>query len=304
MKSDKIGEISISTVGQKMKIIEYYNSSNITVEFEDGTIIKNKQYSNFKSGNIKNPNYYKDYSNMRFGDLTTIELSRKEKKKGYGYNYFYKCKCDCGNIVEVNLKNLKSGNTKGCGCKRLEKCSLALKSKVKPNNYIFEKEYVIGIAKNTKNKFIVDYDIYEKIKNMAWYENNNGYIINRTDGIRTFLHRFVLDVKDSEITVDHINRNRTDCRKSNLRIVTKKNNAINHSLMSNNKSGYSGVVWHKRDKVWQSNLRTDGKLIHLGCFINKEDAIKARLEAELKYFGEEFAPQRHLFEEYGVKVGE
>ena len=43
------------------------------------------------------------------------------------------------------------------------------------------------------------------------------------------------------------------------------------------------------------------KDIYLGRYSNKEDAIKARLEAEIKYFGE-FAPQRHLFEQYGINI--
>ena len=46
----------------------------------------------------------------------------------------------------------------------------------------------------------------------------------------------------------------------------------------------------------------DGKEINLGYFDNIEDAVKARLEGELKYFGAEFAPQRHLFEQYGIEV--
>lgn len=45
----------------------------------------------------------------------------------------------------------------------------------------------------------------------------------------------------------------------------------------------------------------DKKDIYLGRYSNKEDAIKARLEAEIKYFGE-FAPQRHLFEQYGIGI--
>ena len=45
----------------------------------------------------------------------------------------------------------------------------------------------------------------------------------------------------------------------------------------------------------------NGKNIHLGVFEDKEDAIKERLNAEVKYFGE-FAPQTHLFKEYGIEV--
>lgn len=45
----------------------------------------------------------------------------------------------------------------------------------------------------------------------------------------------------------------------------------------------------------------NNKTKYLGSFKNKEGAIKARLEAEAKYFGE-FAPQKHLFEQYGIKI--
>lgn len=43
------------------------------------------------------------------------------------------------------------------------------------------------------------------------------------------------------------------------------------------------------------------EVIHLGYFDNKDDAIKARLYAEQKYF-KEFAPQKHLYEQYGIIV--
>lgn len=48
----------------------------------------------------------------RFGKLTVIGFSRRDKR----YNYRYICKCDCGNIKEVVLSNLLRGNTTSCGC--------------------------------------------------------------------------------------------------------------------------------------------------------------------------------------------
>ena len=45
----------------------------------------------------------------------------------------------------------------------------------------------------------------------------------------------------------------------------------------------------------------NGKNIYLGVFVNKEDAIKTRLNAEQKYFGE-FAPQQHLYEQYNINI--
>ena len=56
----------------------------------------------------------------------------------------------------------------------------------------------------------------------------------------------------------------------------------------------------KRDGVWAARITVNKHRIHIGSFSNKEDAIVARLQAEAKYFGK-FAPQRHLFEKYGIQ---
>ena len=57
----------------------------------------------------------KDYSGERFGRLTVLGFSRKEKGR-----YFWTCKCDCGNIKEVSIRELLTGKTKSCGCFRRE----------------------------------------------------------------------------------------------------------------------------------------------------------------------------------------
>ncbi|HAU85878.1 MAG TPA: hypothetical protein DCW90_10350, partial [Lachnospiraceae bacterium] len=80
---------------------------------------------------------------------------------------------------------------------------------------------------------------------------------------------------------------------------TTQQNAMNRAFMSNNTSGIIGVYWSKANAKWRAVIGFDGKKIHLGYYENKEEAIKIRLQAEKKYFGE-FAPQRKLFEKYGI----
>lgn len=87
--------------------------------------------------------------------------------------------------------------------------------------------------------------------------------------------------------------------KNNLRPATKSENSRNQSKKKNNTTGFIGIAWRKRDKVWSANIRINGKQKWLGQFQTKEEAIKARLEAEFKYY-KEFAPQRHLFKQYGI----
>ena len=99
------------------------------------------------------------------------------------------------------------------------------------------------------------------------------------------LHRFVIDVPKNKI-IDHINHNVLDNRKNNLRICTQNDNAKNKSKQINNTSGRVGVTWDKQTNKWLAQIQVNGKNIKLGRFKNKEEAIRAREEAELKYFGE------------------
>ena len=80
--------------------------------------------------------------------------------------------------------------------------------------------------------------------------------------------------------IDHINGNPTDNRISNLRDVTRKQNMENKKIYKTNKSGYSGVTWHNRDKKWNVRIGHYGKRISLGYFDNLNDAIAVRIKAE------------------------
>lgn len=88
---------------------------------------------------------------------------------------------------------------------------------------------------------------------------------------------------------DHKDRNPLNNRRHNLRPANQQENNRNHSKSSINTSGVIGVGWHKTLNKWQSRIYINKKVIHLGYFDNKDDAIKARLYAEQKYF-KEFAP--------------
>ena len=89
-----------------------------------------------------------------------------------------------------------------------------------------------------------------------------------------------------EHTMDHINRIRDDDRWENLRPATRTEQVINRGMQKNNKSRHKGVSWHKPTKKWQAYITVDKKQIHLGRFHDLDEAVAARKEAELKYFGE------------------
>lgn len=140
-----------------------------------------------------------------------------------------------------------------------------------------------------------------KVSNKKWsYNKSRGYIRSTTGEVE--LHRYIMD-EPTDMCVDHKDRNKLNYTRDNLRICTHRENSINKGIIPTNTSGVTGVYWVKDKNKWQSKLECNKKRITLGSFTNKTDAIKARLTAENEYFGE-FAPQRHLFEEYGVKITE
>ena len=67
-----------------------------------------------------------------------------------------------------------------------------------------------------------------------------------------------------------------------------------------NTSGITGVSWKKQRNKWKAYINVNRKQIHLGYFTEKDDAVRARLRGEIVHFKER-APQRHLFNEYGIK---
>jgi hypothetical protein len=85
-------------------------------------------------------------------------------------------------------------------------------------------------------------------------------------------------------------------------LATKQENNINRTKQNNNKSGFVGVYWDKQTSMWRAQIKINNKIITLGRYNNITDAVITRLQAELKYFGIDFAPQRHLFEQYNIVV--
>lgn len=137
-------------------------------------------------------------------------------------------------------------------------------------------------------KAIIDTDQLEYIKQYKWYLNGQGYAETNVDENKKItLHRFLLN-PPNDMEGDHKNRRRLDCRLSNLRICTITENNRNVSIRKDSKSQIRGVYKDSYNK-WIAYINVNRKKIHLGYFKNVEDAIKAREEAEIKYY-QDFAP--------------
>lgn len=131
---------------------------------------------------------------------------------------------------------------------------------------------------------IVDDDDFEYLSRTSWYLDVGGYAVNKTNKI-VFMHRLVAKTPEGMFT-DHINGNKLDNRKENLRHCTKTENMRNRGKQNNNTSGYKGVFWSIRAKRWRAQIVIERKAIHLGLFDTPEDAHTAYKLAEEAYFGD------------------
>jgi len=208
------------------------------------------------------------------------------------------CKCSCKGNKQLIARGdeIKSGHVKSCGCLNLELTIERAKSRKKRNKFNLFDEYGVLWTSNTNKKVYFDLEDADKILNHTWIEDGCGYIEASIDGKSVKMHQLIVCKYH-----DHKNRNKADNRKENLRPCTHKENNRNKDKMKTNTSGFIGVYWDKCRNKWAAKIKVDYKMINLGRFCSKEDALIARLKAEKKYF-KEFAPQKYLFKEYGICI--
>ena len=153
-----------------------------------------------------------------------------------------------------------------------------------PNDIsIFETHAEIIIRSNKHKlilKYLIDLEDIEKCSKYKWCLTH-GYANNSKIG---GLHRLVLNAQKGEL-VDHISRNKLDCRKFNLRIANKSINSQNSKIVSTNTSGFTGVFFHKINKKWIAQITINRKRKHLGCFNTPEEAAKEYNKAAEKHYG-------------------
>lgn len=140
----------------------------------------------------------------------------------------------------------------------------------------------------------VDAEDYEWLSSKKWFLSRFGYAYTVLRRVKTTgkstqqnipMHRIV-SMANSDQHTDHINGDRIDNRKSNLRVCTNQQNARNAKLRPLNTSGYKGVSWDKSSGRWRAYIKVDYKQLWLGYHHDKRDAARAYNNAAKRYFGE------------------
>jgi hypothetical protein len=119
----------------------------------------------------------------------------------------------------------------------------------------------------------------QKVGAVAGWQGKNGYWYINVCGRKHSAHRLAwlhfYGVWPSTL-LDHRNRRQMDNRISNLREATDSLNSLNTPLRRDNTSGHRGVYWFPRTQKWMAMVCVNGRQVHLGYFVDKQDAIAAR----------------------------
>lgn len=156
---------------------------------------------------------------------------------------------------------------------------------------------MIRIPLGRDNLFLLLDDEDSDLAAMSWYahqgKNGSFYAAHREGSgarERVWAHDLVIErvifrqLERGEL-VDHINRDKLDCQRANLRVASKSQNAANKSkVQKHTSSKYKGVS--KARNKWKASITVDGKAIYLGTFDTAEKAATMYNDAAKEYFGE------------------
>lgn len=213
-----------------------------------------------------------DLTGEKLGRLTVI----KRVENNIRGKAMWECGCECGNKKTISSKHLRSGGTRSCGCLVFENDS---KTKLKH-----------GQA-TTKGK-TVEYRTWQSMinrctkPNVKAFNHYGGRGITVCERWREFTN-FFEDMgrnPSPKHSIERIDVN-GNYEPSNCKWATHIDQARNKRISKRNNSGSQGVCWNSPKNKWQVYISVSYKNIYIGRFDILEDAVKARKEAEFKYWG-------------------
>ncbi len=162
------------------------------------------------------------------------------------------------------------------------------------NFYTIEGDIAKIQVKGGKTAIVDAGDIEEVTRHSSnWHLTNGGYPIAHSKIFKKMmlLHRIVFEDDIAPgFEIDHIDGNKLDARKSNLRLVTKSDNIRNRTVKTRAgkkvSSRFPGVSWRKVNRKWHAQIRIEGKVKNLGYFTSEIAAAKTYRRAMKRVFPE------------------
>jgi hypothetical protein len=123
---------------------------------------------------------------------------------------------------------------------------------------------------------VVDLADFEDVARFNWCQAAEGYAVSRANRGYTLMHRYLLGLTPGDGKIgDHIDRNRLNHRRSNLRVLP--NDAANRQNQNPRRgsSSYRGVIWSKQAGKWRASVKIARHEYHVGFFTSEDEAGKA-----------------------------
>jgi hypothetical protein len=206
----------------------------------------------------------------RVGEKYNMLLVTAPAGKNKSGHYLWECLCDCGNILTVVGNNLPNSHTKSCGC---------LGNGCKTHGLAGTNEFTIWSGMLGR--------CYTETHGK--YYNYGALGIQVSDDWRNSFEVFLSDMgprPSNKHSIERVDTKGNYCKENCIWTDDLSMQAYNTKLRSNNKSGRTGVrISSKKKGTWLAEITFQYEVIRFGPFETFEEAVKAREEAELKYFG-------------------
>lgn len=131
------------------------------------------------------------------------------------------------------------------------------------------------LVKNSVRPAIVDDEDFEQISLYTWYLSEKGYAVAKPARRTIRMHRIIAKTPKGKLT-DHVNHDKLDNRRVNLRICNRQQNQQNRRKQEKPTSSiYKGVTWYKPYRKWAAKIDVHGKRTYIGYFDNERHAAMA-----------------------------
>lgn len=225
---------------------------------------------------MKRAHNFKDLTGMRFGRLVVEEYAGYKTQPSGQKKTLWKCICDCGNVHIVKGDSLNSGGSQSCGCLSSELKSqrkkthgmhgtLTYKTWCSMRERCFNPKHKAWKTHGAKGITVCD----------RWNPEKGGSFENFFEDMGERLKGMSIDRIDVY----------GDYTPENCRWADNYTQAYNKGISKANVTGKIGVSYYKQQDLYAAEIRKDGVKEHLGFFKNLQDAINARIEAEMRLFG-------------------
>lgn len=257
------------------------------VEFAETGYTQWMRQDRVRNGGIKDPTNWvsthvktKDETGNVYGKLTVVSFHSIREYESGGTTALWNCVCDCGGSTVSTGSSLRAGTSMSCGCVREEKTKFI----------------------NRKHGLYLtpEYNVLCGMRDRCYNENNQRYenyggrgikICDRWMDAENGFQNFFKDMgerPDDSYSIERVD-NDGDYTPENCEWVVDEVQVNNRRRNKNNLSGRTGVYHDERSGKWGARLhkgkKGDSKYVYLGLHETFEGAVRAREEAELKYFG-------------------